>query len=63
MPASFVVVSTYERPENLGRCPEAFRRRTATDFELVAADDGSGAATADGCPNGLSKADAPPASA
>ncbi len=42
MPEASVIISTYERPEHLARCLQAFRYQTTDDFELVIADDGSG---------------------
>ncbi len=44
-PELSVVVSTYERPSELARVLEGFRRQTFRDFEVVVADDGSGPAT------------------
>lgn len=44
-PIASVIVSTYERPENLERCLEGFRHQTVGGFEIVVADDGSGPAT------------------
>lgn len=45
-PRASVIVSTYNRPENLERCLEGFRWQTTADFELLVADDGSDDRTA-----------------
>ena len=42
-----LVVSTYNRPDALGACLRSLGRQTDTNFEIVVADDGSGAATRD----------------
>jgi glycosyltransferase involved in cell wall biosynthesis len=42
-----VIVSTYNRPDALGAALRALGRQTVKDFEIVAADDGSGEATRD----------------
>lgn len=44
-PAASVIVSTYDRPENLARCLEGLRHQTTRAFEIIVADDGSGPAT------------------
>ena len=44
-PRASVIVSTYERPENLARCLEGFRHQTVREFEILVADDGSGPVT------------------
>jgi glycosyltransferase involved in cell wall biosynthesis len=46
MPDATVMISTYNRPQHLERCLERFRHQTATDFEIVIADDGSREETA-----------------
>ena len=42
-----VVVSTYERPDALDAVLRGLSRQSDRNFEVVVADDGSGAATAD----------------
>lgn len=42
-----VIVSTYNRPDALGACLRSLGRQTDGNFEIVVADDGSGAATRD----------------
>lgn len=42
-----VIVSTYERPDALAASLRGLSRQTDRNFEVVVADDGSGAATAD----------------
>ncbi len=46
-PAISVVITTYNWPQALGICLESFRRQDTRDFEIVIADDGSRADTAD----------------
>jgi glycosyltransferase involved in cell wall biosynthesis len=42
-----VIVTTYNRPDALGACLRALGRQTTKNFEIVVADDGSGATTRD----------------
>jgi glycosyltransferase involved in cell wall biosynthesis len=46
MPDASLIISTYNRPSHLARCLEGFRHQSAGDFEILVADDGSGAETA-----------------
>ncbi len=45
MPEASVIISTYNRPAHLARYLEGFRHQAAGDFEILVADDGSGAET------------------
>jgi glycosyltransferase involved in cell wall biosynthesis len=45
MPRLSVLVATYNKPRDLVRVLEGFRRQTFQDFELLVCDDGSGAET------------------
>ena len=45
-PAASVVISTYNQPQWLRKCLLGYARQDRTDFEMVLADDGSGAETA-----------------
>lgn len=45
MPRLSVIVSTYERPQDLARALEGLCRQTLDDFEVLVCDDGSGEAT------------------
>ncbi len=47
MPEVSVIISTYNRPAHLARCLEGYRYQSASDFEILVADDGSGAETAE----------------
>jgi glycosyltransferase involved in cell wall biosynthesis len=42
---SSIIVSTYNRPDALGKCIESILRQTTLPYEIVIADDGSGKAT------------------
>lgn len=45
MPALSVILTTYNKPQDLVRSLEGFRAQTFRDFELLVCDDGSGPAT------------------
>ncbi len=45
-PAASVIISTYNQPQWLRKCLLGYARQDRTDFEMVLADDGSGAETA-----------------
>ncbi len=47
MPRASIIVATYNRPSTLALGLQAFARQTAGDFELLVADDGSAASTAE----------------
>lgn len=47
MPALSVIVTTYNKPQDLVRVLEGLRRQTFQDFEVLVCDDGSGQPTAD----------------
>ncbi len=47
MPEASVIISTFNRPGHLARCLEGFRHQSASDFEILVADDGSGAETSE----------------
>ncbi len=62
MPEASVIIRTYNRPAHLARCLEAFPHQSASDCEILVADDGSGTETSEvvrkarglpWCPNGL----------
>ncbi len=47
MPEVSVIISTYNRSAHLARCLEGYRHQSASNFEILVADDGSGAETAE----------------
>jgi glycosyltransferase involved in cell wall biosynthesis len=54
-----LVVSTYNRPDALGACLRSLARQTDRDFDIIVADDGSGAQTRELITSWASKISAP----